>query len=57
MYAKTVNDEHGVYDLTTLKSRMEIFTEEIKLHYSFIDADMIFYPEKYGYKVVQLKFG
>ena len=57
-YAKTVSDGHEkYYDLTTVKSRIQIFTEEVKMHYSFIDGDIIFHPEQYGYKVVQLTFG
>ena len=64
LYAKSVSTirpgnsrEVCVIDSTSLKSRLQIFTEEDKRHHSFIDTDYLFHPEMFGYKVAQLKFG
>jgi hypothetical protein len=34
---------------------LDIFVEKSKMHYTFLDADNVFYPERWGYKVASLK--
>ena len=58
MCAKTVlKGDIEVYDVTSIKSRADIFCEEVKQHYVFMDGDFLFHPESHGYRVIQLKFG
>ena len=54
LYSQIVGGKY--YDISELKTRLEVFVEKIKLHHTFLDADRVFYPEHFSYKVVHLKF-